>query len=118
MSAPSRRPPRWLRRSLVALPIVFLVLLLGACGSAMYVHAIWERAVDQCGLHAQSPATGWHIEFDGGKDVFVCEYRRNEVRRVGQRELAPEEYMGSSGSWPVFSDLIAYELEAIDGDEP
>jgi hypothetical protein len=37
---------------------------------------------------------------------------------VGQRELAPEEYMGSSGSWPVFADLIAYELEAIDGDEP
>jgi hypothetical protein len=109
---------RWLSRVLVALPIVLLTLLMGACGSVMYLHAIWEGASQKCGRYAPRPSTGWAISFDGKEDEFVCTYKHNGVREVGRHRLAPTEYMGKSGSWPVFSDLVAYELEAIDGDQP
>jgi hypothetical protein len=108
---------RWLRRILLALPIVALALLLGACGSVMYLHGVWEGAFQRCERYTPTPATGWHISFDGEKDVFVCTYKRG-VREVGRRTLPPREYMGTSGSWPVFPDLVAHELEAIDGDQP
>jgi hypothetical protein len=104
---------RWLRRSLIALPIVLLTLLVGACGAGMYLHALWEGANQKCGRHAPPRASGWTIAFHGDKDVFVCTYDGH-----GRRTLAPEEYMGTSGSWPVFPDLVAHELEAIDGDLP
>jgi hypothetical protein len=109
---------RWLLRAVIALPIVLLTLLVGACGGGMYLHAIWEGANDECGRHAPPTAQGWGIAFHGDEDVFVCTYTGNGVRQVGQRKLAPEEYMGTSGSWPLFSDLVAHELEAIDGDLP
>lgn len=85
----------------------------------MYVHVLWEGAMDKCGWHAPAPAEGWTIAFYGDEDVFVCTYTgKDGVRQVGQRTLGPEEYMGTSGSWPIFSDLVAHELEAIDGDLP
>jgi hypothetical protein len=109
---------RWLRRVLVALPIVLVTLLLGACASAMYIHTIWEGAFQECGRRAPAPATGWSIAFHGDDDVFVCSYGRNRQGEVLQTRLAPEDYMGTSGSWPIFSEVVAYELEAIDGDQP
>jgi hypothetical protein len=109
-------PRRWLRRWLVSLPIVLVVLLLGACTSAIYVQGVWERGNDECERRAPTPATGGNIAFHGDDDVFVCTYRRGGARPVAR--VRPEELMGDSGLWPVFPDLVAYELEAIDGDQP
>jgi hypothetical protein len=108
-------PSRWLRRGLVALPIVLVVLLIGACTSAIYAQGVWERANRECERRAPTAATGWKIAFHGDDDVFVCTYRRGGARPVAR--VTPEEFMGDSGSWPVFPDLVAYELEAIDGDQ-
>jgi hypothetical protein len=106
---------RFASRVIIAALIVLLVLLLGACGSAMYVKGVWERAFHECERHAPTSATGWKIAFHGDDDVFVCQYRPEGVPAA---QLRPEEFMGDSGSWPVFPDLVAYELEKIDGDQP
>jgi hypothetical protein len=102
---------------LLALPIVGLVILVGGCGSVMYLHALWETGNHRCGEQMMG-YSGWHIGFNGETDAFVCTVRDGNLRAVAQKEIPVENVMGTSGRLPLFPELIAYGLEGIDGDAP
>lgn len=111
------RRRRWLRRSLIALPLVLVTLALGACGSAMYIHVLWESGNHRCGREMEK-YSGWGIEFNGRTDAFVCTVDDARGRVVARQEIPVEDLMGRSGSWPLFPDLVAHELESVDLDAP
>jgi hypothetical protein len=119
MAARSGTRRRWLRRSVTAIPIVVLAMVVGACGSVMYDHALWEAGNRRCG-EALKPGEygGWSITFNGRTDAFVCTIRDVKLRHVARTEVPVEGVMGTSGGWPYFPALIAHELEAVDRDAP
>jgi len=106
-----------LRRALIALPLVALTMVLGSCGSLLYVHALWEAGNRRCG-EALAEYGGWSVGFDGRTDAFVCTVHDAELRVVARKDIPVEQVMGSSGGWPLFPELIAHELEAVDEDAP
>jgi hypothetical protein len=102
---------------LIALALGVVVMVLGACGSTMYVYALWEAGNYRCGEEMQRYG-GWGIGFNGKTDAFVCTVRDAKLRVVAGKEIPVEKVMGASGGWPFFPELIAYELEGVDGDAP
>jgi hypothetical protein len=114
--APRRRVPTWILIALIALGVATLP---AACGSAIYVHALWEAGNRRCGDEVQPGAYGgWGVGFNGETDAFVCTVRDAKLRVVAQKEIPLEEVMGTSGHWPLFRRLIAADLESVDADAP
>jgi hypothetical protein len=110
---------RWLWRLLIALGLAAAAMVLGACASVMYVHTLWEAGNYRCGTQITAEAySGWGISFNGRTDAFVCTVRDDKFHVVARKEIPVGEVMGASGGWPFFPDLIAHELEAVDGDAP
>jgi hypothetical protein len=102
---------------LIALPIVLLTLFVGACGSGMYLHALWETGANRCSERMQRYG-GSAFGFHGDTDTYVCTVHDAKLRVVAQEEIPVGDLMGRSGSWPLFPELVAYGLEEIDGDQP
>jgi hypothetical protein len=103
-----------------------MVVLPGACSGGLYVRALWSSGFYHCerelarygGGKALAQYGGYHVGFNGETDAFVCTVRDAKVRVVAQTEIPVERLMGRSGSWPLFPELIAHELEGVDGDSP
>ena len=83
----------------------------------MYVHALWEAGFHRCGKEMERYG-GYHMGFNGETDAFVCTYRNSNARVVVRKEIPVGNVMGDSGGWPLFPELIAHELEVVDGDLP
>jgi hypothetical protein len=105
---------KWTAAALVS---AVVILLLGACTSTMYVHTLWEAGNNRCG-ELMGSYGGWQIGFNGRTDDFVCTVRDAKLRVVAQTEIPVENVMGRSGGWPFFPQLVAHELEDIDGELP
>jgi hypothetical protein len=119
MAARSGTRRRWLRRPVIAVLIVVLSTVLGACGSVMYDHALWEAGNRRCGeVLRPGQSGGWSIGFNGRTDAFVCTIHDAKVRVVARKEVPVEDVMGASGAVPYLPALIAHELEAVDDDAP
>lgn len=105
--------------TLIALTGLTVVTLVAACGSMVYVHALWEAGNRRCGEEIEPGRYGgWSIGFNGDTDAFVCTVRDAKLRVVAREEIPVEQVMGKSGRWPIFRRLIADELEAVDADAP
>jgi hypothetical protein len=100
----------------VVVAALTVVTLVAACSSTMYVHTLWEAGNYRCAKVMES-YSGWHIGFNGETDAFVCTVHDANLRVVAQQEIPVERVMGKSGRWPYFPQLVAYELEAVDGDD-
>jgi hypothetical protein len=116
---------RWVRRSLIALGVLATVIFVGGCGSVVYTHAIWEAGNRRCGKELGKKAPnelqrrgGWAVGFDGESDAFVCTIYDSKVRVVAQTEVPVQKVLGGSGGLPLWPELMAHELEAVDDDAP
>jgi hypothetical protein len=115
---PSRpRTRRLLRWTVVAVAVGAVATLLAACSSVLYIRTLWEAGNYRCGKVMEEYG-GWHIGFNGETDAFVCTVHDAKLRVVAEREIPVENVMGKSGGWPLFPELIAHELEAVDDDQP
>jgi hypothetical protein len=75
--------PTWILIALIALGVATLP---AACGSAMYVHALWEAGNRRCGDEVQPGAYGgWGVGFNGETDAFVCTVRDAKLRSSRRR---------------------------------
>jgi hypothetical protein len=104
---------RRLRLLLIAVAALVVVLLVGACSSAVYVKTLWEAGNVRCGKE-MGQYGGWGIGFNGDTDSFVCTVRDARLQIVAEKEIRVEKLMGRSGSLPFFPALVAHELEAVD----
>lgn len=102
---------------LIALGLAAVVMVLGGCASAMYVHVLWEEGAQRCGQE-MAGYSGWSVGFNGRTDAFVCTVNDAKLRVLARKEVPVEKVMGTSGAWPFFPALIAHELEAVDDDAP
>jgi hypothetical protein len=125
MQPPPRTRRRWVRRSLIALPVLAAVIFVGGCGSVVYVHTIWEAGNHRCGTALGKAAGkkldrhgGWHIGFNGQSDAFVCTVNDAKLRVVAQTEVPVQKVLGGSGRLPLWPELMAHALEAVDDDAP
>jgi hypothetical protein len=95
--------------------VLLAVIVPASCGSAVYVHTLWEAGNARCGGE-MAEYGGWGIGFNGETDAFVCSVHDAQVRVVAQKEVPIENVLGRLGRVPFVPALIAHELESVDGD--
>ena len=95
--------------------VIVPVLTLGACGSGVYAHGLWEAGNNRCGREMEGYG-GWRIGFNGDTDSFICSVHDAKGRVVARREVPVEEVIGRSSRLPLLPELSAHAMEAIDAD--